>query len=90
MEIHEMDPKQAINTIRLNWPPKKDPQLEAALEMAVEALEKQVPKKIVLFQDDPEWPDCPSCDFSLQPEDVDPKVDDHFHYCPDCGQRLEV
>lgn len=48
-----------------------------ALNMAVEALEKQIPKKLK----DDGWLYCPTCG-----RDV---LMDRFDYCPDCGQALD-
>lgn len=48
-----------------------------ALNMAVEALEKQIPKKLK----DDGWLYCPICG-----RDV---LLDRFDYCPDCGQALD-
>lgn len=48
-----------------------------ALNMAIEALEKQIPKKLK----DDGWLYCPICG-----RDV---LLDRFDYCPDCGQALD-
>ena len=46
-------------------------------DMAIEALEKQIPKKLK----DDGWLYCPICG-----RDV---LMDRFNYCPDCGQALD-
>lgn len=61
-----------------------DGQLMLALDMAVEALEKQIPKKPErlkgsLFGKERYYHKCPTCG--------DPYVDDN--YCPICGQALD-
>ena len=48
-----------------------------AFETAIEALEKQIPKKLK----DDGWLYCPICG-----RDV---LMDRFNYCPDCGQALD-
>lgn len=60
-----------------------------AVEMAVEALEKQVSKKPDYVSDgwDPEgvgiWdPHCPDCDHNLE-DDGEPE------HCPNCGQAID-
>ena len=50
---------------------------EAALKLAISALEKQIPKKLK----DDGWLYCPICG-----RDV---LLDRFDYCPDCGQALD-
>lgn len=52
-------------------------QLMLAIDMAIEALEKQIPKKLK----DDGWLYCPICG-----RDV---LLDRFNYCPDCGQDLD-
>lgn len=62
--------------------------LVAALEMAVEALEKQIPKKLIAKGDG--YADgsmvydsfyCPSCDHRMEEDEVE-------DYCPNCGQKI--
>ena len=62
-----------------------------ALEMAIKALEKQIPKKLT-YEGDGYAPDgtfiwgewiCPCCGRRYE-------VDyDDYDYCPDCGQKLD-
>lgn len=61
-----------------------DGQLLLALDMAIKALEKQIPKKPErlkgsLFGEERYYHKCPTCG--------DPYVDDN--YCPICGQALD-
>lgn len=50
---------------------------ETAVNMAIEALKKQVPMKPILCDD--EYLTCPTCD-----ADVDWK-----YYCEECGQKID-
>lgn len=75
-----MNPKEAIKTIKIaiaevEWNYPMDYQV--AFETAIEALEKQIPKK-------PNKLTCPSCGFD--------KIDNSwwvFTYCPKCGQLID-
>lgn len=58
------------------------------LEMAISALEKQIPKKLIAEGDG--YADgsmvydifyCPSCDHRLEEDEVE-------DYCPNCGQKI--
>ena len=56
-----------------------------ACNLAIEALEKQIPKKVVNFEKACDtYGDCPRCGESHWFEG-----DDSFNYCPDCGQALD-
>lgn len=56
---------------------------KTALEMAIQALEKQIPKKVIwkyAFY----WACCPNCgynNFDVEKEES--------NFCPDCGQALD-
>ena len=61
-----------------------------ALDMAIEALEKRIPKKPTIWGDGyadgmlvyDMW-DCPNCEKSYE-------IDyDHYDHCPDCGQAID-
>ncbi len=58
-----------------------------ALDMAIEALEKQIPKKVILGDDEQDYIRCPKCNLELMSMDWY----DHFkcNYCEDCGQALD-
>ena len=75
-----MTPEEAIKTIQVaiaevEWEYPID--YSVAFETAIEALEKQIPKKLK----DDGWLYCPICG-----RDV---LMDKFDYCPDCGQALD-
>ena len=75
-----MTVKEAIKTIQVaiaevEWEYPLD--YSVAFETAIEALEKQIPKKLK----DDGWLYCPICG-----RDV---LMDRFNYCPDCGQALD-
>lgn len=65
--------KCAIGEVEWNYPLD----YAEAFEVAIEALEKQIPKKLK----DDGWLYCPICG-----RDV---LMDRFDYCPDCGQALD-
>ena len=85
-----MTNEEAIKAIKCNYPPENYTILRGALDMAIEALKKQIP----------EMPDyegdgyadgflvydtwiCPSCGKHYE-------IDyDHYTYCPLCGQRID-
>ena len=75
-----MTAEEAIKTIQVaiaevEWEYPLD--YSIAFETAIEALEKQIPKKLK----DDGWLYCPICG-----RDV---LMDRFDYCPDCGQALD-
>ena len=75
-----MTAKEAIKTIQIaiaevEWNYPLD--YSIAFKTAIEALEKQIPKKLK----DDGWLYCPICG-----RDV---LMDRFNYCPDCGQALD-
>ena len=75
-----MTAEEAIKTIEVaiaevEWEYPLD--YSVAFETAIEALEKQIPKKLK----DDGWLYCPICG-----RDV---LMDRFNYCPDCGQALD-
>jgi rRNA maturation endonuclease Nob1 len=54
-----------------------------ACKMGIQALEKQVPKKVIwkyAFY----WACCPNCKNNIYDEEKE-----KFKFCPDCGQALE-
>jgi len=81
-----MKPEEASQVIRDSYIPKMFTELEEAMEVAIQALEKQVPKKpidihnrvplIVIY--------CPECEQGLTDE-----YGGRYEYCPDCGQAID-
>ena len=57
-----------------------------ALEMAIKALERQIPKKVI-FEDDGDSLLCPNCGLELMGSLSDPDHDPY--YCFECGQALD-
>ena len=78
-----MTTQEAIKDIKENIKPVVGGK---SLDIAIEALEKQVPKKVI-FDDDEEVLLCPNCNIdlmgSLTDQDHDP------YYCFECGQALK-
>ena len=79
-----MKPEEAISAIKNNMPTKGTYTiLTEALELAIVALEKQVPTKPEMYIGDYEferWPICPKCKGELHPNGE--------KFCSDCGQRI--
>ena len=72
-----MTNEEAINAIKSNYPSENYTILREALDMAIEALGKQVPKKPIELN-------CPRCRFN--------GIDNSwwvFTYCPECGQAID-
>ena len=60
---------------------------DEASRMAINALEKQIPKKPMISYDErvkENWCSCGVCAFGLGW-----KRTIHYKYCPDCGQKLD-
>lgn len=53
-----------------------------AQHMALEALEKQIPKKPIVNLWD-EWCECPGCNGIVTFEEI------KYDFCPDCGQAID-
>ena len=58
-----------------------------ALDMAIQALEKQIPKKVV--KDGKRSYKCPCCGESAKTETGDSFIDYRLDYCDGCGQKLD-
>lgn len=56
------------------------------MNVTIEALEKQIPKKVIV-EDDGDSLLCPSCGLELMGSITDPDHDPH--YCFECGQALK-
>ena len=82
-----MTPKEAITTLELaisevEWNYPLD--ISVALETAIEALKKQIPKKPILdtiFPSGIEWYLCPTCNHN--------NIEKSDSYCHVCGQALD-
>lgn len=78
-----MTEQEAIEVIKrvynVSCPDYEDEMLyEKAIELAIKALEKQIPKEIYHFYDNTLETSC--CGIDVTNED--------FKYCPECGQLL--
>lgn len=58
--------------------------MKEPLQVAMRALEKQIPQKVIQNKRCKELGKCPICNTELCIDDED------LHYCPTCGQALEV
>ena len=66
---------EAIECLKSNKPTTGYIMLQEAVDMAIQALEKQIPKKRYSYS-------CPVCSHYFEDGEC-------FTYCPECGQRLE-
>lgn len=77
MDIHE-----AIETLKANYPDACYGQLREAVDMAISALKKQIPKQpFYMTLTDRKMRMCGECDAF---------VSDQSSYCWNCGQRLNT
>ena len=73
-----------LNCLKQN---KALPDSIEAMEIAINALEKQIPKKPMISYDErvkENWCSCGVCAFGFGW-----KRTIHYKYCPDCGQKLD-
>ena len=86
-----MRPEEAIQVIRNSYIPKMFTELEEAMEVAIQALEKQVPKKVknIRFSRDRELAEhnimegeCPECGETMTGNTFG-------EYCGSCGIALD-
>lgn len=76
-ELHKIRPRGGII-----------PQKRAeALDVAIQALEKQIPKKVV--KDGEQSYKCPCCGGCAKTETGDSFIDYRLDYCDGCGQKLD-
>ena len=66
---------EAIECLKSNKPTSGYMMLQEAVDMAIQALEKHIPKKRDSYN-------CPVCSHYFEDGEC-------FTYCPECGQRLE-
>ena len=89
--MDEKKVREAIETIKSNYPTSGYYMLCEALDIAIEALEKQLPKKVKIEAWCPSY--CPSCGYELSEDLGDGyyKHPDFIERCPNpnCGQRLD-
>ena len=84
--MDEKKVREAIEIIKSNYPTSGYYMLCEALDIAIEALEKQLSKKVDIM----DYPlgdinfRCPVC----KSEYICEKEHEHF-YCPTCGQKLD-
>lgn len=83
--------EEAINAIKSNYPPENYAILREGLDMAIEALEKQIPE-MPNYEGDgyadgflvyDTWI-CPRCGRYYEDD-----CNDDYRYCPQCGQRID-
>lgn len=67
--------EEAIDCLKSNKPTTGYMMLQEAVDFAIQALEKQIPKKRDSYN-------CPICSHYFEDGEC-------FTYCPECGQRLE-
>lgn len=85
-----MDESEALEILKLSLPFVASKEVNEAAEKAVEALEKQIPKKPEMEQnryDDDCW-ECPSCGSFLGYEIECREESYQMNYCPCCGQKI--
>lgn len=91
--MDEKKVREAIETIKLNYPTSGYYMLCEALDIAIEALEKQLPKKPKENEIRGGWLGkqkhytCPTCGNCLLTEMMNERQ--NTGYCWDCGQRLD-
>ena len=87
--MDEKKVREAIETIKSNYPTSGYYMLCEALDIAIEALEKQLPKKVEIWNGQATCPNCKK----LYGNMVDIKrlhpASWDFEYCKHCGQRLD-
>ena len=59
------------------------------IALACKALEKQIPKKVVLGYDEQDDICCPTCNFGLAVVDSYKYESVVYNYCPCCSQKLD-
>lgn len=79
--------KQHFEYLKHAWKPHPDYETMEAIGMAIQALEKQIPKKVV--KDGKLSYKCPCCGESAKTETGDSFIDYRLDYCDGCGQKLD-
>lgn len=76
--MDEKKVREVIEAIKANYPTSGYYMLREGLDTAIEALEKQLPKKVDVWANGTQH--CPVCDKDLTYTGL--------HICPECYQRL--
>ena len=76
--------KNAITVLSMIETPGWIPTL--AKEKSIEALEKQIPKKVVMERN---IYICPECGANVETDCGDDMLDYRLNYCDNCGQKLD-
>lgn len=63
--------------------------IENELRVAMTALEKQIPKRVIFGDDEQDDIYCPVCKFALATVDDREYESTFYKYCPHCSQKLE-
>ena len=89
-----MNAQEAINRIKehkdIHF--KQEPwaiYITGALDMAIRALEKQIPKKVIFGYDEQDSILCPFCRTELALMDSKEYEREFYKYCPNCGCKLD-
>lgn len=78
---------EAIECLKSNKPTTGYMMLQEAVDFAIQALEKQIPMKVLHSYDDSideNWCSCPICCSGLGWEHGK-----HYKYCMNCGKKLD-
>lgn len=67
-----------------------DGALLLAIDIAIESLEKQIPKKVILGDDEQDYVLCPVCKIELAMMDTWREYESRvYKYCANCGQAID-
>lgn len=78
---------EAIECLKSNTPLGGYSMLQESVDMAVHALEKQIPKKVV--KGGKQSYKCPCCGECAKTQTGDSFIDYRLDYCDGCGQKLD-
>ena len=82
-----MNTQQALETIKYEVNEEGHcGYIEDELRLAMAALEKQVPKKVILGYDEQDYVRCPQCKSEIAPMDDDCLL----YHCPGCGEKAAI
>ncbi len=59
------------------------------ISTAIEALEKQIPKKVIFGHDEQDAICCPNCETEIAMMDEYRYESVFYKHCPNCGQKLD-